>query len=112
MGKVGPSLPPPVMANIYQLLSRIAKLSWLEEQSTRDLCEKIKKYFTNSSNATLCIIGLKFFNQLVNEMNCITVVKSINQQRKIGISFRDVALKGIFENSLFVLKEMLQGNLY
>jgi exportin-7 len=110
MGKVGPNLAPHLINNVFLLLSRITKLGWLEEQSNRDLCEKIKKYFTNSSNPKICIIGLKFFNQLVNEMNTITVVKSINIQRKVGISFRDVALRGIFESSLFILREMEQDS--
>ncbi len=111
MAQNGPNLPNFVLQVILQLLGRITKLGWLEEQANRDLPELIKKYFIQLRNPTMSFVGLQLLDNIVVEMNTLSSRKSLTQHRKIAVSFRDLALRGIFETSLFTLKEVLaEGN--
>jgi exportin-7 len=103
----GPNLPNFVLQVILQLLGRITKLGWLEEQANRDLPELIKKYFIQPRNPTMSSVGIQLLDNIVIEMNTLSSRKSLTQHRKIAISFRDLALRGVFETSLFALKEVL-----
>ena len=113
MGQNGPNLPNFVAQVIYQLLGRITKLGWLDEQGNRDLPEQIKKYFIQPRNPVISTIGIQLLNSIIQEMNTLTSRKSLTQHRKIAVSFRDLSLRGIFETSIFTLKEVLiEGNLF
>jgi|SRR5690606_33842020 len=109
IGQHGHKLPHSVLNSIMCLLSRVTKLGWLEEQSNRDLPEQIKKYFVQANNPNLVIIGLQLLRQMIMDMNVVTKKTVLTQHRKVAVSFRDVALRGIFESALFTLKEALRG---
>lgn len=110
IGQYGSKVPNAVTVQILKLLSRITKLGWLEDQDNRDLPEQIKKYFVQSSNLELCVLGLDLLDEMITEMNTITAKQNTSLQRKISISFRDVALRSIFESSLFTIKEIIRSN--
>ena len=81
---------------------------WLEDQENRDLPEQIKKYFVQSSKLELSTIGLNLLNELMLEMNTLITKQNTTVQRKVSISFRDLALRGLFETSIFSLKELIR----
>jgi exportin-7 len=53
-----------------------------------------------------CVIGLKIFNALVGEMNFKSKNRTLTQQRKVAVAFRDAALFQIFEVSLSMLNQV------
>lgn len=106
MGQNGASLPPHVAKKIFELLGRITKLGWLDEQDNRDLPELVKKYFIQPRNPQISSIGIQLLNYIIVEMNTLTSRKSLTQHRKIAVSFRDLSLRGIFETAIFTLKEI------
>jgi hypothetical protein len=80
----------------------------LEDQDNRDLPEQIKKYFVQSPKLELSTLGLNLLNEIMFEMNTLITKQNTTVQRKISISFRDLALRGLFETSLFSLKELMR----
>jgi exportin-7 len=42
-------------------------------------------------------------------MNTLAQRKSLTQHRKTAVSFRDLALRGIFESAIFTLKELARS---
>ncbi|KAL9650506.1 hypothetical protein ABK040_004725 [Willaertia magna] len=103
------NIPKFVLLSFLQLIGRITKLGWLEDQNTRDLPDLIKKYFIQVNNPQLSVVGLTMLNNIIQEMNTLTTRKSLTQHRKIAVSFRDLALRGIFETSLSTLKDILRN---
>lgn len=108
LGQAGASQPPFVLQIIMQLLGRITKLGWLEDQASKDLPEEIKKYFIQSGRTVSSTIGIQLLNNIIVEMNTLSTRKSLTQHRKIAVSFRDLALRGIFETGIFTLREILK----
>jgi exportin-7 len=53
-----------------------------------------------------CLIGLRILNDLVTEMNYKSKNRSMTQQRKVAVSFRDASLFQIFEISLSMLNQV------
>ena len=53
-----------------------------------------------------CLIGLRILNELVTEMNYKNKNRSLTQQRKVSVSFRDVALLEVFEVALSMLNSL------
>ncbi|KAG2373543.1 hypothetical protein C9374_012006 [Naegleria lovaniensis] len=109
LAKRGIEVPKFVSSGLLKLVGRLTKLGWLEDQQNRDLPEQIKKYFIQVTNPQLSIVGLRILNSIIEEMNTLTTRKSLTQHRKIAVSFRDLALRGIFETSLFTLKDVLRS---
>jgi prephenate dehydrogenase len=72
------------------------------------LPEQIKKYFVQSQKLELSTLGLNLLNEIMFEMNTLITKQNTTVQRKISISFRDLALRGLFETSLFSLKELMR----
>eukprot|EP01080_Neovahlkampfia_damariscottae_P008717 gene8717-663_t len=108
IAKNADKVPGSIMSSILKLLARIAKLGWLEDQDNRDLPEQIKKYFVQSPKLEVSTLGLNLLNELMLEMNTLISKQNTTVQRKISISFRDLALRGLFETSIFSLKELIR----
>lgn len=51
-------------------------------------------------------MGLKILNQLVDEMNSRVARRTLTQQRRITVNFRDKALLNIFEIALGILNQL------
>ncbi|KAL0488799.1 exportin-XPO7 [Acrasis kona] len=109
MGKVGAKLPEHTAAVILQLLGRMTKMGWMEELSNRELPEQIKQHFGQSSDMSVRTIGLQILRSIIEEMNTLAQRKSITQHRKVAVSFRDLALRGIFETAIHVLRDAVRN---
>ncbi|EFC50356.1 exportin-7 [Naegleria gruberi] len=109
LASCGFELPKFVSSDLFKLVGRLTKLGWLEDQQNRDLPELIKKYFITVANPQLSVVGIRILGNIIEEMNTLTTRKSLTQHRKIAVSFRDLALRGIFETAIFTLKDVLRA---
>jgi hypothetical protein len=75
-----------------QLLSRVVKLSWLDDPDAHDAIVAEMMDFLKQPSEAHYLVGLKIFNQLVSEMNQQTPGTSLISQRKVAVSFRHSAL--------------------
>ncbi|KAH9602305.1 hypothetical protein KSS87_012983 [Heliosperma pusillum] len=87
-----------VTSSVIQLLSRVTKFSWFDDDSFREIVKDTMTFF--NQEAKHYAVGLKALNQLVIEMNQRTAELSVVDHRKVTIKFRDEALLQIFEISL------------
>ena len=89
-----------------QLLCRITKYAWFDTEGAaiRDIVSETKKFL----QATImhCVIGMRILNELVTEMNVRNRNRTLTQQRKVAVSFRDTALLQAFEVSLSMLNQI------
>uniref|UniRef100_A0A7S1PI08 Importin N-terminal domain-containing protein n=1 Tax=Percolomonas cosmopolitus TaxID=63605 RepID=A0A7S1PI08_9EUKA len=109
IGNKGYDLPNHVKKEFYSVLGALVKLGWFEDQSNRDLPEQIKQYFIKPENPKLSIIGLQLLGSIIQEINSKNSKHSLSQHRKISTSFRDLALRPIFESALFAIKEVMRS---
>ncbi|CAK8571100.1 unnamed protein product [Lathyrus sativus] len=101
----GPELEPFVLGSLIQLLSRITKFGWLDDERFREVVKEATDFLSQTQYHYA--IGLKILNQIVSEINQHTVGLHATRQRRIAISFRDQSLLLIFQislTSLFKLK--------
>ncbi|KAI5396340.1 hypothetical protein KIW84_062518 [Lathyrus oleraceus] len=101
----GPELEPFVLGSLIQLLSRITKFGWLDDERFREVVKEATNFLSQAQYHYA--IGLKILNQIVSEINQHTVGLHATRQRRIAISFRDQSLFLIFQislTSLFKLK--------
>lgn len=85
-------------------MSRITKLGWFDDAQHREIIEEVTKFL--QATVDYCIIGLKVFNQLVDEFNLPTTGRTLTQHRKTAVSFRDLCLFKILQYSLETLKQL------
>ncbi|XP_039690945.1 exportin-7 isoform X3 [Medicago truncatula] len=101
----GPELEPFVLGSLIQLLCRLTKFGWLDDERFWE----VVKEATNFLSQAQChyAIGLRILNQLVSEINQHTIGLHATRHRRIASSFRDQSLFLIFQislTSLFKLK--------
>lgn len=94
-----------VTTSLIQLLCRITKLGWYDDDRFRDIVKEAMKFLTQGM-VDHFLIGLKIFNQLVSEMNQSNPGLSLTHHRKTACSFRDLALFQIFQISLTSLQQL------
>jgi exportin-7 len=101
----GPRLAVFAQASLVTLVCRLTKFAWLDEGAA---IKEIAKETTKFLQATFphCVIGLRLLNELVSEMNYKNKNRTLNQHRKVAVSFRDVALLEVFETSLSMLNQL------
>lgn len=104
----GPSLQHFVIVQIVQLLCRTVKLGWFDHDTHRSIVDDTKRTFLDKGLPAHYLLGLRILNTLVQEMNLATPGRTLTQQRKTAINFRDACLFKVFQLSLVALKEMLQ----
>ena len=93
-----------VMA-LVQLLCRITKYAWFDAgDAIRAIVSETSKFL--SATVAHCVIGLRILNELVSEMNYRNRNRTLSQQRKVAVSFRDTALLPVFEISLSMLNQI------
>lgn len=101
----GPELQPYVTGSLIQLLCRITKLGWYDDDRFREIVKDSMNFLSQSTTEHYCI-GLKILNQIVAEMNQPNPGFPLTHQRKIACSFRDQALFQIFQISITSLQQL------
>ncbi|KAH9557462.1 hypothetical protein CY35_07G085500 [Sphagnum magellanicum] len=101
----GQELQPFVATSLIQLLCRITKLGWYDDDQFRDIVKEAMKFLTHATVEHF-LIGLKILNQLVTEMNQPNPGMSLTHHRKTACSFRDLALFQIFQISFTSLQQL------
>eukprot|EP00898_Chlorokybus_atmophyticus_P001655 jgi/Chlat1/2490/Chrsp175S02362 len=101
----GPKLQPFVTISLVQLLCRLTKLGWFDDDQHREITKESMKFLTQSSQPHY-LLGLKIITQLVAEMNQPNAGRPLTVHRKTAVSFRDLALYEIFQISLTSLRQL------
>ncbi|KAL6562813.1 hypothetical protein OROHE_005400 [Orobanche hederae] len=101
----GPELQPFVIGSLVQILCRLTKFGWLNDDRFRDMAKESIN-FLNQATSDHYAIGLKILNQLVSEMNQPNPGLPSAHQRTVATSFRDHCLSQIFQISLTSLHQL------
>ncbi|KAG9129345.1 hypothetical protein Leryth_016632, partial [Lithospermum erythrorhizon] len=94
----GPKLQSFVIGSLIQLLCRITKFGWLDDDKFREVVQESIN-FLNQATSGHYAIGLKILNQLVSEMNQSSPGLPSTRHRRVACSFRDQSLFQIFQIS-------------
>lgn len=104
----GPALEPFVATSLVQLLCRMTKLCWYDDDEYRKIVDNastlLEKGFAGQPG--LYLMGLKLLSMLVTEMNQPTPGRTLTQHRKIAVAFRDQALLKTFQLGLTAMKQL------
>nr|XP_018674150.1 PREDICTED: exportin-7-like isoform X3 [Musa acuminata subsp. malaccensis] len=101
----GPELENFVIGSLIQLLCRVTKFGWFDDDKFREVVKEATNFLNQASSGHYSI-GLKMLNQLVSEMNQPNVGLPLIQQRKVACSFRDQSLFQIFQVSITSLHQL------
>ncbi|PIM98951.1 hypothetical protein CDL12_28559 [Handroanthus impetiginosus] len=101
----GPELQPFVIGSLVQLLCRLTKFGWFDDDRFRDVAKESIN-FLNQATSDHYAIGLKILNQLVSEMNQPNPGMPSSHHRRVACSFRDQCLFQIFQISLTSLHQL------
>ncbi|KAK1281191.1 hypothetical protein QJS04_geneDACA015059 [Acorus gramineus] len=101
----GPELEPFVIGSLIRLLCRITKFGWFDDDKFKEVVKETMNFLSQASPEH-CSIGLMIFIQLVSEMNESNAALALNLQRKIAVSFKDLALFQILQISLTLLHQL------
>ncbi|KAI3436525.1 hypothetical protein D9Q98_005942 [Chlorella vulgaris] len=105
----GPQLEAFVATSLIQLLCRMTKLGWFEDEAYRVLAEEARNFLekgTTGGSQTHYLLGLRILNMLVSEMNSPTAGRSLTQHRKTAVNFRDQSLYKVFQLALTALRHL------
>ena len=103
----GPGLERYCRAAVVQVVCRITKVAWFDNERMRDLPGEAEKFLRASP--AHAAIGLALLSELVGEMGRPTKGRTLTQQRKVATSFRDRSLLHIFRIPLATLKQLRRG---
>ncbi|MED6204293.1 hypothetical protein PIB30_008113 [Stylosanthes scabra] len=101
----GPELQPFVTASLIQLLCRLTKFGWFDDDRFRDIVKESMNFLTQATPGHYAI-GLKILNQLISEMNQANAGLPATNHRRVACSFRDQSLYQIFQISLTSLGQL------
>ncbi|XP_061996319.1 uncharacterized protein LOC133714255 isoform X1 [Rosa rugosa] len=101
----GPELQPFVTASLIQLLCRLTKFGWFDDDRFKDVVKESMN-FLNQATSDHYAIGLKILNQLVSEMNQPNPGLPSTHHRRVACNFRDQSLFQIFQISLTSLRQL------
>lgn len=101
----GPKLQPFVIGSLIQLLCRVTKFGWFDDDRFRDVVKESMNFMSQATSDHYAI-GLKILNQLVSEMNQPNPGLPSTHHRRVACSFRDQALFQIFQISLTSLRQL------
>ncbi|KAH9752563.1 Importin N-terminal domain-containing protein [Citrus sinensis] len=105
LAKRGPELQSFVTASLIQLLCRLTKFGWFDDDRFRDLVKESTNFLSQATSDHYAI-GLKILNQLVSEMNQPNPGLPSTHHRRVACSFRDQSLFQIFQISLTSLGQL------
>ncbi|KAG5227768.1 ran-binding family protein [Salix suchowensis] len=98
-------LPQFVNASLIQLLCRVTKFGWFDDDRFREVVKEATDFLSQASKEHY-EIGLKILNQLVSEMNQPNSGLPSTNHRRVACSFRDQSLFQIFQISLTSLSQL------
>ncbi|GMN55678.1 hypothetical protein TIFTF001_024798 [Ficus carica] len=101
----GPKLQPFVTASLIQLLCRVTKFGWFDDDRFRDVVKESTNFLSQATSEHYAI-GLKILNQLVSEMNQPNPGLPSTHHRRVACNFRDQSLFQIFQISLTSLRQL------
>ncbi|KAK9019725.1 hypothetical protein V6N11_054235 [Hibiscus sabdariffa] len=101
----GPKLQPFVTATLIQLLCRVTKFGWFDDERFHDVVKESTNFLSQGTSEHYAI-GLKILNQLVSEMNQPNLGLPSTHHRRVACSFRDQSLFQIFQMSLTALRHL------
>ncbi|KAM0896612.1 hypothetical protein ACQ4PT_023079 [Festuca glaucescens] len=101
----GPKLQNFVTVSLIQLVCRITKFGWLDDDRFRDIFKEATDFLALASQDHY-LIGLRILNFLVMEMNQANSAMPLSLHRKIATSFKDQFLLQIFQISLTSLHQL------
>ncbi|KAI4384594.1 hypothetical protein MLD38_002723 [Melastoma candidum] len=101
----GPKLQPFVVSSLVQLLCRVTKFGWFDNDQFREVVKETTNFLSQATSDHYTI-GLKILNQLVLEMNQPIAGLPATQHRRAACSFRDQSLFQIFQISLTSLHQL------
>ncbi|KAK4771663.1 hypothetical protein SAY87_032195 [Trapa incisa] len=101
----GPKLQPFVTVSLIQLLCRVTKFGWFDDDRFREVVKESTD-FLGQATSDHYAIGLKILNQLVSEMNQTNPALSSTHHRRVSCNFRDQSLFQIFQISLTSLSQL------
>ncbi|KAK9671280.1 hypothetical protein RND81_12G019100 [Saponaria officinalis] len=93
-----------IMSSVIQLLCRVTKFSWFDDDIFREVVKDTVNFF--NQEAKHYAVGLKVLNQLISEINQRNSELPLVDHRKVTIMFRDHTLFQIFEISLTSLHRL------
>jgi len=101
----GPNLQNFVIVSLIQLVCRITKFGWFDDDRFRETVKEATDFLGLASQDHY-FIGLKILNNLVTEMNQPNPAMPMTLHRKIASSFKDQFLLQIFQISLTSLNQL------
>ncbi|RCV22123.1 hypothetical protein SETIT_4G195400v2 [Setaria italica] len=101
----GPKLQNFVIVSLIQLVCRITKFGWFDDDRFRETVKEATDFLGLASQDHY-FIGLKILNNLVMEMNQQNPAMPMTLHRKIASSFKDQFLLQIFQISLTSLNQL------
>ncbi|KAE8038477.1 hypothetical protein FH972_010982 [Carpinus fangiana] len=101
----GPELQTFVTASLIQLLCRVTKFGWFDDDRFRDVVKESMNFLSQVTYNHYAI-GLKILNQLVSEMNQPNPGLPSTHHRRVACNFRDQSLYQIFQISLTSLRQL------
>ncbi|KAL5220326.1 hypothetical protein ABZP36_025039 [Zizania latifolia] len=101
----GPKLQQFVTSSLIQLVCRITKFGWFDDDKFREIVKEATDFLALASQDHY-FIGLKILNNLVMEMNQANGAMPLTLHRKIACSFKDQFLLQIFQISLTSLHQL------
>mmetsp|Transcript_37395 Transcript_37395/g.101259 ORF Transcript_37395/g.101259 Transcript_37395/m.101259 type:complete len:212 (-) Transcript_37395:3071-3706(-) len=104
LARNGPNLQDFVSKSLIQLVCRLTKLGWFDDQQHREIAQEVTKFLTASIDH--CVIGLRILNNLVDELNIPITGRTLTQHRKTAVSFRDQSLLDIFNVAFNILQQL------
>jgi exportin-7 len=109
----GPKMQSFVIASLIQLLCRLTKFGWLDDDRFRDVVKESTNFLEQGSSDHYAI-GLRILDQLVQEMNQPNPGLPSTHHRRVACNFRDQSLFQVFRialTSLSYLKNDAAGRL-
>lgn len=101
----GPELQHFVVQSLIQLLCRLTKFGWFDDDRFRDIVKESMSFLSQTTPHHFAI-GLKILNQLVSEMNQPISGLPSTHHRRAACSFRDQSLFQTFQISLTSLQQL------
>jgi exportin-7 len=95
------SLPPYIANTLAQVVSRYARMGWLEDEAYKGAVGMLIE--AAFKDPYLCSLALNFFKELIAEVMEPIKSRPLSAHRKMAISFRDSALLEIFRFIHFLM---------
>jgi exportin-7 len=81
---------------LISLITRVSKKGWFDDDRHKEVVGDAKKLLTPDHPKAYCF-GIDLLASLVDEMNKPLPGESLTDHRKVAVSFRELALKAIFQ---------------